>query len=313
MTQVTPPGWYPDPGQTSDGPRSERWWDGSRWTEQIRFAAAGAWGPPGYPGMPPVPPVRKRRGLRTAIGAGVVIVVLACIGGGVYAMTSHDNGKADASSHPSSGPSHRSDGQDGSPGGPGGVPGPSATPQPQVDHGYVTDPASGISLPVPDGWKGTAGAIGAEVTTGTYPCPGDTSQKCVRGGVFSQPAVAMNLKQTTAEAAAKADISKNATESYGDKVYGTITSHDELASQAVDVAGQKGYMVRWKVVTSKGDDGYVESLAFPSPSGEDFLVVVRFGFDVNAKAPKMATMDQITKGIKKAAISSASGGNGKQV
>ncbi|WP_255311302.1 DUF2510 domain-containing protein, partial [Streptomyces viridosporus] len=26
MTQVTPPGWYPDPGQQNDGPPTERWW-----------------------------------------------------------------------------------------------------------------------------------------------------------------------------------------------------------------------------------------------------------------------------------------------
>ncbi|NUO46956.1 MAG: DUF2510 domain-containing protein, partial [Streptomyces sp.] len=46
MTQVTPPGWYPDPGQTSDGPATERWWDGKAWTDQIRPAgSAAAWGP----------------------------------------------------------------------------------------------------------------------------------------------------------------------------------------------------------------------------------------------------------------------------
>ena len=29
MTQMTPPGWYPDPGQTAGGPPTERWWDGT--------------------------------------------------------------------------------------------------------------------------------------------------------------------------------------------------------------------------------------------------------------------------------------------
>ncbi|MER6130053.1 DUF2510 domain-containing protein, partial [Streptomyces sp. NPDC001795] len=38
MTQVTPPGWYPDPGQTSDGPATERWWDGKAWTDRTRPA-----------------------------------------------------------------------------------------------------------------------------------------------------------------------------------------------------------------------------------------------------------------------------------
>ena len=47
MTQVTPPGWYPDPGQTNDGPATERWWDSKAWTDQTRAAgSAAAWGPP---------------------------------------------------------------------------------------------------------------------------------------------------------------------------------------------------------------------------------------------------------------------------
>ncbi|MYV54202.1 DUF2510 domain-containing protein, partial [Streptomyces sp. SID3212] len=38
MTHSTPPGWHPDPGHTGDGPRLERWWDGSAWTEELRSA-----------------------------------------------------------------------------------------------------------------------------------------------------------------------------------------------------------------------------------------------------------------------------------
>ncbi|WP_163008344.1 DUF2510 domain-containing protein, partial [Streptomyces sp. S5] len=48
MTQVTPPGWYPDPGHEGDGPRQERWWDGGRWTDSLRPAGpARASGQPG--------------------------------------------------------------------------------------------------------------------------------------------------------------------------------------------------------------------------------------------------------------------------
>ncbi|MGQ4427487.1 DUF2510 domain-containing protein, partial [Streptomyces violaceoruber] len=36
MTQATPPGWYPDPGQKNDGPATERWWDGTAWTDRVR-------------------------------------------------------------------------------------------------------------------------------------------------------------------------------------------------------------------------------------------------------------------------------------
>jgi hypothetical protein len=310
MTQVTPPGWYPDPGQTQNGPPIERWWDGSRWTDQIRSApATGPWGPHAY--APVVPP--PRRGLRTAIGVGVVVVVLACIGGGVFALAKDGDDGTRAGTPAASGPS-RGGGEDGprKPGGPSRPDTPDA-PGPQQEDGYVADPSSGISLPVPDGWTGQVGTIGAQVTTDTYPCPGDPKEQCVRAGASSQPALALDLKQSTARAVAEADIAQNAKDSYGGKVYGSVTSHEELAAQAVDVAGKEGYLVRWKVVTSKGDDGYVESLAFPSPAAEDVLVVVRFGFDVNAAAPKLATMDEITKGIKKSALVSGGGEHGKQV
>ena len=100
MTQVTPPGWYPDPGQKPEGPRTERWWDGSVWTEQTRAAETGAapgppayapaapgahpqaygypqtsqppgqFGHPGYPGYPAYPEPKPRRGLKIAIAAG---------------------------------------------------------------------------------------------------------------------------------------------------------------------------------------------------------------------------------------------------
>ncbi|NEB69457.1 hypothetical protein G3I39_20735, partial [Streptomyces fulvissimus] len=110
------------------------------------------------------------------------------------------------------------------------------------------------------------------------------------------------------EEAAKKDIAVNAEESYGGDSYGKITSHEELKSGAVTVAGQKGYAVRWKVVTEKGDDGYVESLVFPSPSSKDMLVVVRSGFDINKDAPKLSVLDEIVKGIK--AASGAGAGNG---
>lgn len=45
MTQLTPPGWYPDPGQKKDGPATERWWDGGAWTDQVRPSGqAAGWG-----------------------------------------------------------------------------------------------------------------------------------------------------------------------------------------------------------------------------------------------------------------------------
>jgi len=288
VTQTSPPGWHPDPGYTGFGPRQERWWDGTQWTDHLRVPPAAA------------------RSRRIRIGAGITaaVVVLAAVGGGVYLLTNDSDGKSDnVASSPSASPSPGPDRRPGGNGDGGGDrDGGSESPEqglPEIEKGYATDLASGISIPVPDGWKGESG-MGAGVTTGSYACPGDTEQKCVRGGVFSAPAEALKLKTKTAKATAEKDIEANADESYGEKIYGGITSHEELKSESVTVAGQQGYRVRWKVVTKNGDDGYVESLVFPSPVAKDMLVVVRSGFDINAKAPSLSVLDDITKGIKAA-------------
>jgi hypothetical protein len=211
-------------------------------------------------------------------------------------------------------------GQDGGgPGGLGGDPGGQGGPGgddggqgqlPQTEAGFATDAASGIDLPVPSGWKGQSGLEGAGVTTGQYPCPADSTQTCVRGGVFSAPAASLEDTGTTAKEVAQQDIAANAQESYG-KIYGSITSHQQLKSASVKVAGKQGFLVRWKVITSKGDDGYVQSLAFPSPSASGQMVVVRSGFDVNSKAPSLSVLDTIVSGIKAApAGAGGSGGDG---
>ena len=282
MTQTSPPGWHPDPGYTGFGPLQERWWDGTQWTDQLR--------------MPPA----ALRGRRIRIGAGITaaVVVLAAIGGGVYVLTDDSGATGNTATAQSASPSPDPSRRPGAPGGSGGGETPEQQ-QPQTEDGYATDMASGISIPVPDGWTGESG-MGAGVTTGTYACPGDSGEKCVRGGVFSAPAAALKLTTKTAKATAEKDIATNAEESYGEKIYGGITSHEQLKSEAVTVAGQQDYRVRWKVVTKNGDDGYVESLAFPSPHAEDMLIVVRSGFDINAKAPGLSVLDDITKGIKAA-------------
>lgn len=342
MTQVTPPGWYPDPGQKSDGPATERWWDGKTWTDQTRPAGeAAVWGPPtqppadgAYPDSPPYPayPAQppaggQRRGLRTGIAVGVAVAVLASIGVGVYALTKDDGGGNNTATQQGQGapggqngsggqggPFGESGGQ-GGPGGSGGTggsdgsggtggqsPAPDQSEAPKIESGSVTDAVSGISIPIPDDWYGQEITVGAQVTSNdSYKCPGDTSKSCTKGGAYSAPALALGTSGSTAEAVAKADISANAEESYGGTTYGKITSHQVLASKAVTVAGQKGYLVRWKAVTSKGADGYVESLAFPSPASSSQIVVVRFGIDADQK---VSVIDDITKGIK---VSTGSG------
>ncbi|MFJ5780086.1 DUF2510 domain-containing protein [Streptomyces sp. NPDC093094] len=359
MTQVTPPGWYPDPGQKSDGPATERWWDGRAWTDQTRPAGAAAWGPPtlpaggtypaqpagyghpgqpggagfaaqptqaafpaypGHPGHPGAVPAGRRRGLRTGIAVAVAAAVLASIGVGVFALTKDDGGTDRAGTQQDRGgrdgaPDGGDDGRggpfgdDGGTGGPSPDPGESPGPEqvPEVEGGgTLHDSVNAISMPVPDGWSGRQMAAGAQMSSETtYDCPDDATQRCTKGGAYSAPAEALGTKGSTPEAVAKADIAANAEESYGSG-YGKITSHQVLASRAVTVAGQKGYLVRWKAVTSKGSDGYVQSLAFPSPAEGGRLVVVRFGLDTDQK---VSVMDDVTAGIKE----SSGGGDGQTV
>lgn len=325
MTQATPPGWYPDPGQTSDGPATERWWDGSTWTDRIRPAgpAGAVWGPPGhppaagpyvpYPAGADRPAPAGRQGLRTGIAVGVAAVVLGCVGVGVYALTANDGGGGSASS--SQGPGGQDGrggpgGQDGPDGGPDGAPDRGESSEPQVEDGLALDTVNGIRLPVPDDWSATIMTVGVQVTADdSYPCPGDTSSTCTPGGAYSAPAEALGLEATTAEAAAEEDIARNAEESYGGASYGRITSHEELFSKAATVAGQQGWAVRWQVVTEEGADGYVESLVVPAPADPDRLVVIRFGVDVGDTGPGQSVIDEIREGIE--AVSG--GGSGQDV
>ncbi|MFF9087882.1 DUF2510 domain-containing protein [Streptomyces sp. NPDC014991] len=348
MTQVTPPGWYPDPGQTHDGPPTERWWDGKAWTDRTRPAGtAASWGPPprpadggpptahpgqpagptaampvgygahpGYPAYPAQPPAGSRTGLRTGIAVAVTAAVLVSIGVGVYALAGHDGDGDRAGSR--RGPVG---GQDGGPGGSGGTggsggpggsggasPSPGQSGAPKVQGGgTVSDPVTGISLPVPKGWSGQTIPAGVQVTSDdSYKCPGDATRTCTAGGAYTAPAVGLGIRADTARKVAEADIAANAEASYGGTSYGSITSHKVLASEAVTVAGQKGYLVRWKAVTSKGADGYVESVAFPSPDAPRRFMVVRFGVDVGRQ---VSVVDEIVKGI---TVSSGTG-NGQDV
>ncbi|WP_183091242.1 DUF2510 domain-containing protein [Streptomyces radicis] len=54
MSATTPPGWYPDPGHTGDGPAPERRWDGTAWTGETR-SARDITVPDGVPTPPPEP------------------------------------------------------------------------------------------------------------------------------------------------------------------------------------------------------------------------------------------------------------------
>lgn len=310
--------------------------------------SGGAAEPPG-PGPAGGPPGKRgwagRRPL--ALGIAIGVAVAAFVGGGVaggYALWGGDDGDEaggggpvvfgpdgeSRSPGPGEGPGDGSGGGTG--GGSGGGPGESPAPQdpdggeedpgdlgggqppmeiPSED-GFATDLASGIKIPVPDGWKGQSGQIGASVSVGEHKCPTSPADTCVRGGINSAPALALGIDATSPKSIAEKDIEPNAEASYGDEAYGGIDSHDEVESGEVTVAGEKGYLVRWKVVTNEGDDGYVQSLAFPSPANSDTMVLVRAGFDINDKAPALGELDEITEGIEESEGGAGFPGGGGQ-
>lgn len=92
----TPAGWYPDPA----GQRGmERYWDGTRWTDQLAPEAPGVprplTGPLQEPGQaPPQPPRRRRTGLWIAVASLAAILAL------VAGMLLRDNGGEQADPDP---------------------------------------------------------------------------------------------------------------------------------------------------------------------------------------------------------------------
>ncbi|MGV9264015.1 DUF2510 domain-containing protein [Kitasatospora sp. NPDC003701] len=153
--------------------------------------------------------------------------------------------------------------------------------------GPAADLVNRITLPVPSGWQGGTTPDGfAALSVGSYTCEGGGN--CSLGGANTGRIAGGG---TDAQAAAKADIEKAAKDSYND-----LNSHEELKSEAVKVDGRDGYLVRWKVDAAKGNDGYVQTVVFPSADGKS-LISVHLGFDIADKAPDVAVMDSIVKGI----------------
>ncbi|MEU2630256.1 DUF2510 domain-containing protein [Kitasatospora sp. NPDC007106] len=160
----------------------------------------------------------------------------------------------------------------------------------------AVDVVNGISLPVPSGWQGATTPDGhAALSIGSYTCP-DGKGTCSLGGAFTDTVEGSDAKQ-----AALTDIAAAAKEAYGD-----VKSHEELKSEAVTVAGRSGYLVRWKVDAPQGNDGYVETVVFPGAKAGS-LVAVHLGFDIADKAPDLAQMDTIVKGIATAQVSGPGG------
>ncbi|MFD3943926.1 DUF2510 domain-containing protein [Streptomyces sp. NPDC058579] len=292
---TTPPGWYPD----SAVPGVERWWDGTNWTAHTRQAQAAYAAPPVTPSTVPSPVVapapsaragRNRAVLLAAVAVAVVVAVVA----GVLIVGGDDEEKP-----PTAAPTAATT----TPTAPSTSDAPAEDEEEDKNATQVDDQLNGISLPIVNGWEKPefySGPVPTVTTVGTYPCPSG-SKEC-RHGTVSSHAVS-RTDASTPEAIAKEDVALAAKETYEEDIlgslpYGRMIAHKQVAAGPTAVAGRTGYLVRWQVTTDKGPGGYVQSLAFPSPTGSESPVVVRFVFDAGPDGPSLALMDEITRGIR---------------
>jgi hypothetical protein len=260
---TTPPGWYPDPERAfrPNSRAGERWWDGSGWTGQTRSSGA-ARGP-----------------LVAGIVGGLVLVAALLVGGLLVSGSGMDIGGGTSDSA-GGGPPDEPAPRDDEPGGPEGGPG-----EEQI-------PATGVDLPVLDGWEHDP--LAPMVSTGEYLCPGSKDESCLRGSsvIIVAPSDAGNAKDV-----AQNDIGRFAKLAYSKGTYGGITSHKSVASEKTKVAGQDAYRVRWKIVNRTKPDAYVESVAFPHPDGSGEMLLLRSGFDIHRSAPPLGDMDKLAEGV----------------
>ncbi|KFG07777.1 DUF2510 domain-containing protein [Streptomyces scabiei] len=291
MSSSPPPGWYRDPSY----PLTERWWDGTAWTDHRRQPEQ-----PVPPVLPPGPPARGglgRTGLVALAAAGAVLVAGA-VTGGVLLLGGDGDGEdggretRSATTSPTSGP-------DGSP-----TPTKPADASPTGDPDVVTDDLNGITFPVPDGWENGDGSAEDDAVLvtddGLYDCPGDNGL-CRRGTVVSRTVT--GSAETSPKVLAENDIEDAADDAYDRdgldrRPYDGITGHEVVGSGSVAVAGRAGYYVRWRVTTGAGPGGYVQSLVFPSSSGSEAPVLVRFALDAGDDGPPLDDIDEIVEGIR---------------
>jgi hypothetical protein len=180
------------------------------------------------------------------------------------------------------------------------------------------DDLNGITFPLIDGWTRAENVAEEDVvmvTPGTYDCPGDDGL-CRHGRVVSRTVTGSD--ETSPEALAKNDIQDAANDAYDrdqldQRPFNGITSHKLVKSGPVAVAGRTGYFVRWRVTTEAGPGGYVQSLAFPSSTGSESPVIVRFAFDAGDDGPPLGDMDRITKGIRPVGDTDTGGGVGSSI
>ncbi|GAA1389217.1 DUF2510 domain-containing protein [Kitasatospora putterlickiae] len=250
----------------------------------------------------PVAPKQRRKPSKVVIAAVVAAVLGLGAGSGVTYLAMEDNDDRIAAPRPGGppgqegdrgwpglpdfgGPENNGPGENGGGNGSGG--GNNNGGGQGTGGDRAVDVVNRLVLPVPSGWEGGTTREGfAALSVGRYDCEGGGA--CSLGGANTGR---IDGSGTDAQAAAKADIEKAAKDSYNE-----IRSHEELKSEAVKVDGRDGYLVRWKVDAAKGNDGYVQTVVFPAADGKT-LVSVHLGFDIADKAPDVAVMDTIVKGI----------------
>ncbi|MFJ9040629.1 DUF2510 domain-containing protein [Streptomyces sp. NPDC102406] len=295
---MTPPGWYPDP----HAPATERWWDGTTWTQDRRPVPAAAARPAREPG--------GRRTRAVAVAAAGVALVAAAVTGAVVVLGEDTDSAAgtEARGGPSAPPTTTSG------------PDPTAVaPRPSEDPSRVTDQLNGITLPVVDGWQKAENVASADIaltTPGTYTCPYDDGL-CRSGTVATRTLTGVAAGASTRTLAAQdvadaADLAYD-TDAVGQRPFGGMTDHKVLVARQIAVAGRAGYLVRWKVTTAEGPGGYVQSVVFPSSVGSQSLVAVRCTLDASAGAPPLSDLDTIVKGIRPVGATAGGGGVGSSV
>ncbi|WP_328840150.1 DUF2510 domain-containing protein [Streptomyces europaeiscabiei] len=286
----SPPGWYRDPSY----PLTERWWDGTAWTDHRRQPEQ-----PVPPVLQPQLPPRKGPGRTRVVALAAVgaVLVAGAVTGGVLLLGGDGDGGRETRTATAS-PTSDTDGSDGP------TPTKPATATPTGDPTAVVDDLNGITFPIPDGWEDGAGSAEDDAVLvtddGIYDCPGDNGL-CRRGTVVSRTVTGSS--ETSPKVLAQRDIEDAANDAYDRdeldrRPYSGITGHEVVASGSVAVAGRAGYYVRWRVTTGAGPGGYVQSLVFPSSSGSEAPVLVRFALDAGDDGPSVGDIDEIVEGIR---------------
>ncbi|MDI3407101.1 DUF2510 domain-containing protein [Streptomyces cavernicola] len=294
MSMTTPPGWYPDPA----APHVERWWDGAAWTEHTRAAGLPGTVPVGAPHSAARSGEASGRAKVVALGAAGVVLVTAIVTGAFVLGGEHGAGPGPGPEPTATASETPTDPEPTTP-----EPTPT-TAGPTGDPNRLVDQLNGVSLPLLDGWKRAerpVDRVPTAVTDDDYDCPG-TSGFCRHGRVGTYSVTVDD--GSSARSVAEQDIAEAAERAYdrdaaGRRPYNGMKDHREVDAGRVRVAGGEGYFVRWRVTTASGPGGYVQSLAFPPPSGgAGSMVVVRFAFDAGPAGPPLSAIDEITDGIR---------------